>query len=166
MVSEAYLCPGSKATLKNKKQQVRISNISSTKIHAITNGVPQGSILGPLLYLLYVNNFPNYLNHSSTITFVDNTSVVVTHPNIKIVYKHANEDLKSIYKWPCLNKLSLNYAKTKYVLFQTANSKPPPLHLPLQVNEKKIEKVRKINFLGVTFNENLFLKNSHAKNIR
>ena len=70
--------------------------------------------------------------------FADDTSIFVTHPNIKIIYEHANEDLNSIYKWLRTNKLSLNYAKTKYVLFITANSKPPPLHLPVQVNEKKI----------------------------
>ena len=81
--------------------------------------------------------------------FADDTSVFVTHPKIKIFFKHAN----GIYKWLCKNKLSLNYAKPKYMLFQTAHSKPPPLHLPLQVNEKKIKKVREINFLGVTFNE-------------
>ena len=57
----------------------------------------------------------------------------------------------------------LNYAKTEYVLFQTAHSKPPPLHLSLQVNEKKMEKVRKINFLGVTFDENPSWKTNMQK---
>ena len=66
----------------------------------------------------------------------------------------------------CTNKLFLNYAKTKYVLFQTANSKPPPLQLPLQVNKKKIEKVREINFLEVTFNENLSWKTHMQKILR
>ena len=69
--------------------------------------------------------------------FADDTSVFVTHSNIKIICKHANNDLNNICKWLRTNKLSLNYAKTKYVLFQTAHSKPPPPHLPLQVNEKK-----------------------------
>ena len=96
--------------------------------------------------------------------FADFTSVFVTHPNIKIIYKLVNEDLIAAFISGCIqtNKLSLNYAKTKYVLFQTAHSKPPPLPLPLQVNEKKIENVRKINFLGVTFNENLFW-NTHVQ---
>ena len=70
-----------KSYLRNRKQQVQINNILSTKIHTITNGVPQGSILEPLLFLLYVNDFPNCLNHSSTIMFADNTSVFVTHSN-------------------------------------------------------------------------------------
>ena len=65
----------------------------------------------------------------------------------------------SIYKWLCTKNLSLNYAKTKHVLFQAAHSEPPPLHLPLQVNEKKIEKVREINFLG----ENLSWKTHMQK---
>ena len=93
----------------------------------------------------------------------DNTSVFEIHPNIKIIYKHANEDLNSIYKWLCTNKLSLNYAKIKYKLFQTAHSKPTPLHLLLQVNEKKIKEVREINFSGVTFNENLSWKTHMQK---
>ena len=96
--------------------------------------------------------------------FADDASVFVTHPNINIIHKHANEDLiKSTYKWLCTNKLFLNYAKTKYILFQTAHSKPSPLHLSLKVNEKKIKKVWKINFLGVTFNENLSWKTHMQK---
>ena len=90
--------------------------------------------------------------------FAGDTSVFVTHPNIKIIYKHANEDLTSIYKWLHMNKLSLNYAQTKYLFIQTDHCKPLPLELPLQVNQKKLEKVRKINFLGVTFNKNLSWK--------
>ena len=155
-----------KGYLRNKKQQVQINNIMSSKIHTITNGVPQGSILGPLLFLLYINNFPNCMNHSSTKMFADNTSVFVTHPDIKIIYKHANEDLNSNHKLLCTNKLSLNYAKTKYVLLQTAYSKPPSLHLPLQVNEKKIEKVQEINFFRCNLQLKPFLENSHAKNFR
>ena len=138
-------------------------------MYTITSDVPQGSILGPLLFLLYVKDFPNCLNHFSTIMFADDTSIFVflySHLNIKIIifiYIHANEDLNSIYKWLCTNKLSLNYAKTKFMLFQTAHSKPPPPHLLLQVNEKKIEKVREINFLGITFTENLSWKTQMQK---
>ena len=103
--------------LRNRNQQVQINNISSTKIHTITLSVPQGLNLGPLLFLLYVNDFPNCLNHSSTIMFADDTSVFITNPNIKIIYKQVNDGLNIIYTWLCTNKLSLNYAQTKYVLF-------------------------------------------------
>ena len=108
-----------------------------TNIHTITKGVPQGSILGPLLFSLYVNDFPKCLNHSSAIIFADDTSVFISNSNLTTMYQRANEDLNSIYNWLGANKLSINFTKTKYVLFRTLRSKPPPSNLLLSVHGKK-----------------------------
>ena len=74
-----------KSYLSNRKQQVQIINLFSTNIQTIKKGVPQGSILGPLLFLLYVNDFSSCLNHSSAITFADDTSVFIPHSNLNIM---------------------------------------------------------------------------------
>ena len=71
-----------KSYLNNRKQQVQINDIFSTNIHTITRGVPQGSILGPLLFLLYVSDFPKCLNHSSAIMFADDTNVFISNSNL------------------------------------------------------------------------------------
>ena len=108
-----------KIYLSNRKQQVQINNVFSTNIQTIKKGVPQGSILGPLLILLYVNDFPSCLNHSSAIMFADDTRVFIPHSNLNIIYQRANDDLNNIYNWLGANKLSLNFIKTKHVLFRT-----------------------------------------------
>ena len=152
-----------KSYLFDRKQQVQLNDIFSTNIHTITTGVPQGSILGPLLFSLYVNNFPKCLNHSSAIMFADDTSVFISNSNLTTMYQRANEDLNSIYNWLSANKLSINFTKTKYVMFRTLRSKPPPSNLSLSVHGKKIERVSEINFLGITYNENLSWKKHMLK---
>ena len=142
-----------KSYLNNRKQQVQINDIFSTNIHTISKGVPQVSILGPLLFSLYINDFTKGLNHSSAIMFADDTSVFISNSNLTTMYQRANEDLNSIYNWLGANKLSINFTKTKYVLFRTLRSKPPPSNLSLSVRGKKIEKVSEINFLGITYNQ-------------
>ena len=152
-----------KSYLSNRKQQVQINNVFSTNIQTIKKGVPQGSILGPLLFWLYVNDFPSCLNHSSAIMFADDTSVFIPHSNLDIMYQRANDDLNNIYNWLDANKLSLNFIKTKHVLFRTPHSKPPPPHLSLRVNGKNIKRVCEVNFLGITYNENLSWKKHMLK---
>ena len=129
-----------KSYLSNRKQQVQIDNVFSTNIQIIKKGVPQESILGPLLFLLYVNDFSSCLNHSSDIMFADDTSVFIPHSNLNIMYQWANDDLNNIYNWLGANKPPLNFTKTKHVLFRTPHSKLPPPHLSLSVNGKKHKK--------------------------
>ena len=84
-----------KSYLNNRKQQVQMNDIFSTNVHTITKGVPQGSILGPLLFSLYANDFRKCLNHSSAIMFADDTSVFISNSNLTTMYQRANEDLNS-----------------------------------------------------------------------
>ena len=79
------------------------------------------------------------------------------------MYQRANDVLNNIYNWLGANKLSLNFIKTKHVLFRTLHSKPPPPHLSLRVNGKNIKRVCEVNFLGITYNENLSWKKHMLK---
>ena len=101
-----------KRYLNNRKQQVQINNIFFTNIHTMTKGVPQGSILGPLLFSLYVNDFPKCLYHSSAIMFANDRSVFISNSNLTTMYQHANESLNSICNWLDANKLSINFTKS------------------------------------------------------
>lgn len=76
-------------------------------------GLPQGSILGPLLFLLYVNDLPNVSNKLSKILFADDTSVFYSHKNPEILIKVVNEELDKLSTWFKSNKLSLNIKKNK-----------------------------------------------------
>ena len=130
---------------------------------SITKGVAQGSILVPLLFSLYANNFHKCLNHSSAIMFADDTSAFISNSNLTTMYQRANEDLNSIYNWLGANNLSINFTKIKYVLLRTPHSKPPPSNLSLSVHGKNLERVSEIKFFGITYNENLSRKKHMLK---
>ena len=84
----------------------------------ITYGVPQGSVLGPLLFLLYINDLCNALIFCNTSLFADDISIIYSHFSLKKIEKSINIDLKRLFKWLCANKISLNVAKTEVILFR------------------------------------------------
>ena len=107
--------------LTNRRQYVQINgNISNTE--TVTYGVPQGSVLGSLLFIIYTNDLPQSLTNSKTILFADDTTIFKSSYNIENLYKAMNEDLKILEDWFKANKLSLNASKTNYILFRNKKS--------------------------------------------
>ena len=101
--------------LSNKKQFIQINNEENTELETITCGVPQGSILGPLLFLLYVNDLKNASNLLDPIMYADDTNLFLTHKDISYLFESsANLQLERINQRFISNKLSLNVSKTKY----------------------------------------------------
>jgi hypothetical protein len=86
----------------------------------ITNGVPQGSILGPLLFLLYINDLPKATDSDSKVVlFADDISIIITSPNQEGLQTPLNKTLSDINSWFKANFLLLNLNKTQYLQFQT-----------------------------------------------
>ena len=171
MVLEASILPGS--YLANRKQCILLGHDLKTGIQNILCGVPQGSILGLLLCLLYVNDL---LNSSvlEPIMFADDKNLFFEHTDLRILFSMVNNELKKIYEWFNANKLSLNADKTKYSLFhKPSKTDDLPLLLPkVLINDKEIERVGSIKFLGVLLDEHLswkehirYTENKIAKNI-
>ena len=131
-----------------------------TSFKRITCGVPQGSILGPLLFLIYVNDLKQATNVLDPIMFADDTNLFCSGKNIVNLFKSVNDDLNRIKEWFHANKLSINVSKTKYTLFHSANKKDKiPLELPLlKIDNNKIERETSIKFLGVILDENISWK--------
>lgn len=92
-------------------------NGSNSGITNIDFGVPPGSILGPLLFLVYINDFVNCSSDIHKILFADDTSLFVSHKHMDQHEKHLNEQLSKVNSWFKCNKLSLNITKTCYIVF-------------------------------------------------
>ena len=91
----------------------------------INCSVPQGSILGPLLFLIYVNDFSRGISTGKTIMFADDTNLFFSGNCYNQLFRVANEELTNVDHWLTANKLSLNISKTNYIVFRTLNSKLP-----------------------------------------
>ena len=105
--------------LYERSQQVIWSNVLSSNINLITREVPQGSNLGPLLFLIYVNDFPKCLKFSDSIMFAGDSNVFIQNDNLKHLFNVAQLELQNSDQWMMIvNKLSINISKTKGMLFK------------------------------------------------
>ena len=102
--------------LGNRQQYVQYGDAKSECRHC-THGVPQGSILGPLLFIVYINDLPNSLSSSLPILFADDGGVFASSRDIKELCSTMNGEVKQICEWFKVNKLALNVTKTDYMLF-------------------------------------------------
>ena len=107
-----------KSHLKDRKQFVQFDECIS-EMKAIHKGVPQGSILGPLLFCIYINAIPNSSNLLNFLMYADDKSLYCCLEDINSVNKEQvlNSELKSVHLWLSANKLVLNVNKSKYMLF-------------------------------------------------
>ena len=143
--------------LSNRKQYVVYNNIPSSYSDIIC-GVPQGSILGPLLFLLYINDLPLASPSSHFIIFADDTNILFSHKDPSELEKLINNELKNISNWFKLNKLSLNIDKTNYMIFKNKHNNKPTPNLKIEIDNKHIEKVDTTKFLGILIDFNLTWK--------
>ena len=137
----------------------------------ISTGVPQGSKLGPLLFLLYVNYIHLASNKFNAILYADDTTLVGPlcsfeyNRNINDnnnISNHINAELNEISEWLSSSKLSLNAPKTKYILFYFPQRRITDIDLSLKINDQRIDRVHEFNFLGTIIHETLTKKRSDA----
>ena len=103
--------------LTNRTQSTCELNGLYSDQREVTCGIPQGSILGPLLFIIYINDLPNCLENTTTRMFADGTNLTAVGETLGEAEKRVGVDLGNVQKWLSLNKLSLNIApKTEYIL--------------------------------------------------
>ena len=126
-----------KSYLSNRKQYVFYNGHMSTT-DTVECGVPQGSMLGPLLFIIYSNDLPNSVNYANTILFADDTTIYIANKSISTLYEILSHELANLSDWFRANKLSLDILKTNFILFSNTEkqSKLPELKLADQVISK------------------------------
>ena len=124
------------------------------QIFQISSSVPQGSILDPPLFIIYINDFSKCLKYSNNLSFANDTTIILGAKN-NLLFRKENKELENIDNWLIANKLSLNVKKTKYILFSSRTTKTLSKESVLTIRKNPIERVTSVRLLGIIFNERL-----------
>ena len=137
--------------LTDRKQKVVINGYESSS-KSLLHGVPQGSVLGPILFLIYINDLHHSIKHCTTYHFADDTNLLNISKDYKTLKKQVNYDLFNLHKWLTANKISLNEGKTELIYFR--KSGPPPV-LNIKLHGKTLKPSKFVKYLGVYVDEYL-----------
>ena len=136
------------------RYQFVTTNGKESDVKPIKHGVPQGSVLGPLLFLLYINDLHNSIKYSTTRHFADDTNLLIVNSSLKQLKKHLNFDLKHLSSWLKANKISLNASKTEILIFRHAR-KPINYDLKVKLDGKKLHSSKFVKYLGLLIDPHL-----------
>ena len=141
--------------LGGRSQFVTYNGAKSSK-KIIKCGVPQGSILGPLLFLVYINDLSNVCKYMMPLLFADDTNLFKCGKNASKLQDEVNQELNCISEWLKMNKLSLNIKKTHFMIFSNKGAVKP--QIDLYIDGHKITESSETKFLGVFIDSNLTWK--------
>ena len=147
--------------LQDRCQYVHLDNVKSSK-HSTTCGNPQGSVLGPLLFNILINDITQTSIKFDYIMYAGNTTLASTLENfggvndVASLERELNQEITKVYSWLLSNKLKLNAAKSKFMIFFKVLKVVPRLNLTIAGNP--IKQVNEFNFLGITFDQNITWK--------
>ena len=143
--------------LQNRSQFVTLSGYESSSRY-VQVGVPQGSVLGPLLFLIYINDLNISVKNSIVHHFADDTNLLYINKSIKVISKKINYDLKGITNWLNANRISLNISKTEFIIFRKRSKPVCSESLKIKINGVRLYPSTSIKYLGILIDEHLSWK--------
>ena len=148
------------------RTQICQINCSKSMPKFLNCDVPQGTILGLLLFLLYINDLPQCLNFSHPRMYADDTSIIYAGKDLIEIDDYLNKDLKSVNNWLSSNKLTLNLSKTKFLRIASRQRRVYLSdNLSLTIDNFLIEQVSATKSISVSTDENLSW-NTHIETVR
>ena len=154
------LCACFRSYLSDRTQRCHVNGHLSSN-QSIKFGVPHGSIIGPLLFLVYINDLPNCLNDGSSSMYADDTNISFQSSNLDELEKIMISDLSRLNIWLKANRLSLNIAKTEYMIIGTRQKliTKDLYRINVRVDDTPIKRVQHTKSLGLIIDDNLQWKN-------
>ena len=146
--------------LSNRSQYTNINGFFSTKL-AISSGVPQGSVLGPFLFKVFINDLPNITQLSATL-FADDACLSYSHDSFMHIQDFVNNELKKVETWMLANKLKLNVRKTNYML---VHRRQVSTNMSISMDGCQLERKDEVKYLGVLIDHKLCWK-SHINYVK
>ena len=152
-----------KSYLTERKQRV-LANDTYSSYQTVTQGVPQGSVLGPLFYIVYANDLARIIKNCKIAMYADDAVLYISHPNNDIAVQRMQEDLDSLSRWCHDNSIMANTDKTKIMMFGSTNMLNKLTPFELRLEGKVLQRVTSYKYLGITLDSQLNY-NLHVKRI-
>lgn len=146
-----------KSYLENRTQYTSMENSMSDELF-MQVGVPQGSVLGPLLFLIFINDLEYVSTRLFSIIFADDTNLFISGNDIDEMNREINSEMSKVYNWFSANKLVLNLEKTCYMIFKPKNKQICDSAIKNFVGNYEIQRVNCTKFLGIQIDANLTWK--------
>ena len=137
--------------LSERRQYVQVGNDSSESVE-INFGVPQGSVLGPLLFIIYINDMCFSSTLLKFVHYADDSTVFLSHRDLNELFTIVERELENVVKWLSVNRLSINIGKTVYMLF---SNQTVPVERAIMMNGVALKRVEDREFLGIIMENNL-----------